>query len=73
MVAWYNPDEKMISLMIFHLTERPNSISKRSPYTTWGYMTHAVSEMYKIEEAAEVVSLYLQDMEKENCWWEQKG
>ena len=70
LVCWYNPNDSVISLMLFHLTDQPNEISQRSPYTTWGYMTYAVSGMYTCEEAANVVSLYLQDMEKENFWWE---
>jgi len=70
LVAWYNPDDSIISFAIMHLTEQPNALSLRSSYTTWGYITHMESMMYTTSEAAEVVSLYLQDMENENYWWE---
>jgi hypothetical protein len=72
LVAWYNDDTSNISLILTHLTDQPNELSKRSPYTTWGYVTWMVSEMKTCQEAAEVVSLYLQDIEKENWWWENK-
>jgi hypothetical protein len=70
LVCWYNPNDSIISLVIFHLTEQPNALSQRSPHSNWGYVTHMVTRMYTIKEAGEVVSLYLQDMEKDNCWWE---
>ena len=69
-IAWYNPNDGIISLMLFHLTDQPNDLSQRSPYTTWGYMTHAASHMHTCKEAADVVSLYLKDLEQENYWWE---
>jgi len=69
-ICWYNGDDGIISLMLFHLTDQPNELSKKSPYTTWGYLTYAVSGMYTCEEAAKVVSLYLQDMENGLYWWE---
>lgn len=69
-IAWYNPDTDIISLMIAHLTDQPNELSRQSPYTTWGYVTHMVSKMTTCKEAAEVVSLYLQDIENDNFWWE---
>ena len=72
LIAWYNDDDGIISLILTHLTDQPNELSKRSPYTTWGYVTWMVSEMHTCEEAASVVSLYMQDMEKENWWWEKK-
>lgn len=71
-IAWYNADDGVISLILTHLTDKPNELSKRSPYTTWGYVTWMVSEMYTCEEAASVVSLYMKDMQKENYWWELK-
>lgn len=70
LIAWYNPEDGIISLMIGHLTDQPNELSKRSPYTTWGYITHVVTGVYTCEEAGNVVSLYLQDMESEKYWWE---
>ena len=70
LICWYNPDDKIISLSLFHLTEQPNEISKKSPYTTWGYVTYLTTNMMSVSEAAEVVSLYLKDIENENAWWE---
>jgi len=70
LIAWYNPDDSVISLMVSHLTDQPNELSRRSPCTTWGYVTHMVTGMYTCEEAGNVVSLYLQDIESDNYWWE---
>lgn len=73
LICWHNPDTSVVSLCLFHLTEQPNELSKRSPYSTWGYATAFVTGMYTLSEASEVVSLYLQDMEKDNFWWEKLG
>lgn len=70
LLAWYNPDDKIISLMLFHLIDQPNAVSLRSPYTTWGYVTHMATGIYNCKEAAEVVGLYLKDIENDNFWWE---
>lgn len=70
-MVWYNPNDEIISLMIFNLTEQPNKLSQNSPYTTWGYITHSETNISSCEEASEVVSLYLQDIENENYWWEE--
>ena len=71
LVAWYNPNDKVISLAIFHLTDQPNELSKRAKLlSTWGYPTHFATQMMTAKEAAEVVSLYLKDMENDSCWWE---
>ena len=70
LIAWYCPNDSIISLIIANLLDQPNELSKKSPYTTWGYVTHTVSEMYNCEEAANVVSLYMKDMENEIFWWE---
>jgi hypothetical protein len=69
-IVWYNPEERLISLIICHGFEQPNDLSKKSPYSHWGYVTHFVTKMYTPKEAAEVVSLYLKDMENDNFWWE---
>ena len=70
LVAWYEVESKSISLMLFHYDEQPNALSKLSPYTTWGYLTRAEEKMMSEAEAAEVVGLYLKDIENENFWWE---
>lgn len=69
-VVWYNEQDKSFNLMLFHLTDQPNELSKRSPYTTWGYPTGMLNTLNSESEAAEVVSLYIQDIEKEDFWWE---
>lgn len=70
LICWYNPNDKIISLSIFHLTDQPNELSKRSPYTTWGYVTFMTTNMMTVQEAAEVVGLYLKDIENDNAFWE---
>lgn len=70
LIAYYNPNDRIISLVLFNLVDQPNELSKQSMYTTWGYVTHAETSMHTCSEAAEVVGLYLQDMEKNNFWWE---
>ena len=72
LIAWYNPNDGIISLLLTHLTDQPNELSRRSPHTAWGYVTYMVSGIYTCNEAADVVSLYVKDIEKENYWWENK-
>lgn len=72
LVAWYNPNSGVFSLLTTHITDQPNELSKRSPHTTWGYVTHIVSGIYTCTEASEVVSLYMKDLESNNAWWEDK-
>jgi len=69
LVCWYNPENEIISLCLFNIYQT-NELSKRTAETTWGFITHAVSEMHTCDEAAEIVGLYLKDMESENYWWE---
>jgi hypothetical protein len=69
-IVWYSPEKKMISLVLFNLTDQPNEISKKAPHSNWGFLTHYISQMYSEKEAAEVVSLYLKDMESGKAWWE---
>ena len=71
LVASYDCNEKTINLVLFNLTEQPNKISKSAPKSTWGYATHFVDKMMTEKEAAEVVGLYLKDIENENFWWEE--
>jgi hypothetical protein len=70
LVAFYNDDQKIAGLMLFHLTDQPNQLSLRAPEAHWGFCTHMVLDMYTLKEAGEVVSLYLKDMETDNAWWE---
>jgi len=70
LISWYNPNSQTISLFLFHNTEKPNEFSQRATPSVWGYPTYFVTNMMTTKEASEVVSLYLQDMEKDNFWWE---
>ena len=70
LLCWHSPNTETTSLSLFHLTDQPNDLSKRSNITQWGYTTHHIPQFQSLPEAAEVVSLFLQDMEKENFWWE---
>lgn len=70
LVCWYNPNDSVISLSLFSLVDQPNELSKRSIYTTWGYVTHMESNMMTVKEAAEVVGLYMKDLESGNYFWE---
>ncbi len=70
LIAWYNDDDGVISLILTHLTDQPNELSKRSPYTTWGYVTGMVTGMHTCKEASDVVSLYMKDLQSEIYWWE---
>lgn len=71
LVAFYNEDQKTSGLMIFHLTDQPNELSKKAPEShTWGFCTHMILNIHTLKEASEVVSLYLIDMETDKFWWE---
>lgn len=70
LIASYDCSKKTISLVLFHLTDQPNQVSRVVPESTWGYTTHFVDKMMTEKEAAEVVGLYLKDIETENFWWE---
>lgn len=69
-ICWFNPNDNIISLSLFNLVEQPNALSRRSPFTTWGFATYMVSNMMTVKEAAEVVGLYMKDIENNNLWWE---
>lgn len=70
LLCWYNADNSTIGLFLFNAFDRPNEMSKKSPESTYGYVTHSVSSIYTEKEAAEVVGLYLKDLENDNIWWE---
>jgi len=69
-IVWYNPSVKTVNFVMFHLTDQPNEISKKSPHSHWGFVTFFVFNISYIKEASEVVSLYMQDLENGNYWWE---
>ena len=72
LVAWYNPNDGNFSLIITHLHDQPNALSKKGHLTKYGYITNLITGMYTCKEAAEVVSLYLTDLQQDNCWWEDR-
>ena len=69
LICWYNPNYGDISVNLFS-NEQPNALSRRTTLSEWGYATKMITNLATPAEAAEVVSLYLQDMEKNNFWWE---
>lgn len=70
LLCYYNAVAQEIQLVLFHLTDQPNKLSQRAPYSNWGYATHLEGRISTEKEAAEVVGLYLKDMENDNAWWE---
>lgn len=70
MLCWYSPTVNEISIAIFSLFKQANDMSRKSPESQWGYMTRYVNHIKTTLEATEVANLYLNDMEKNNCWWE---
>ena len=69
-IMWYNPEKDQINMSLFHQFEQPNAFSRRAKESQWGYMTYFIEEIKTEDEATEIVNLYLEDIEKENCWWE---
>lgn len=70
LLCWYNESTEQANITLFNLSEQPNDLSQHVVESQWGWMTHFVQNIETIPETSEVVSLYLQDMEKENFWWE---
>lgn len=70
LVAYYDPSIKTYVIILFHVSEQPNEVSKKSPYSTWGYATRVSGGIYNAKEAAEVVGFFLKDLLDENYWWE---
>jgi len=70
LICWLNPKNDIISIFLFNLLSQPNDLSRRSNLSQWGWSTHYVSNITTTMEASQVVGLYLQDMEKQNYWWE---
>jgi hypothetical protein len=68
LVCWYNPNNQIISVALFHLTDNIRNISVKNDF--WGFPTYYVTRMHTPTEAANIVSLYLKDMEDGNFWWE---
>ena len=55
-------------MTIFHLTEKPTNMPIVE--STWGFVRLFIDKMLTTKEAAEVVGLYMKDIENENYWWE---
>jgi hypothetical protein len=69
-LAYYNGELKQSGILLFNYEKQPNELSKKSPNTHWGFVTHCVFNMHTLSEVAEVFGLYLKDIENENLWWE---
>ena len=72
LICHYNPSVEDYTITLFCLYPT-NELSKRVSENVWGFATKFITNIYDVHEAAEVVSLYLQDMEKNNFWWEKDG
>lgn len=70
LICWYNPDAGHISVSVFHKYEQPNALSKKSKLSQWGYMTHFIDHIQTAMEATVIVNQFLDDIEKNNHWWE---
>ena len=68
LVATYDKKKKNFQMTIFHLTEKPTNMPIVE--STWGFVRLFVDKMLTTKEAAEVVGLYMKDIENENYWWE---
>lgn len=69
-VSWFDTNDKSFNFGIFHLTEQPNYISKLSGVTEYGYLTYVGAPLIDHIEAADVYSLFLEDLISYNNWWE---
>lgn len=69
LICWLNTDDNIVSIALFHKNEKPNALSHRVLLTKWGYPTYFISNM-TTTEAANIVTLYLKDIQDENFWWE---
>jgi len=69
LLCWINTNDEIISVALFADEQECDEMDQKK-LTEWGYPTHFVSNIIFIEEASQVVSLYLKDMEDKNFWWE---
>lgn len=69
-LTWYNETKKVFSLTIFNYKDQPNIVSKLSVLTSWGYPTYHGEESEDYKEGAEISTLFIEDLLKENFWWE---
>lgn len=72
MVCWGNK-ESNDSDMALHISilvkdVPPEHASVYSKHE-WGYLEHSVGNIGTTQEAAELFSLFLQDIEQDNIWW----
>lgn len=69
-LTWYNQTKKLFSLTIFNYRDQPNIVAKLSTLTNWGYPTYHGEESEDHAEGAEISALFIEDLLKENYWWE---
>lgn len=70
LVSFYSDEWKCYCIILFHVAEQVNELSKSSPYTTWGYYTHGVKGIHSRNELKEVTNMYLKDIIEGRTWWE---
>lgn len=69
-VSWYDKATQDFGFGIFHISDKPNVISKISAYTMWGYLVYTAPPIKDPAEAAEVYDLFLNDLLAGNHWFE---
>jgi hypothetical protein len=69
-VAFYNGEEKQYMLLLFHVCEQPNKVARESIYSSWGYVTAGVNNIYSLDELNKLVKMYCDDILANRCFWE---
>lgn len=69
-VSWYDRYNKSFSFGIFHISDRPNVLSKILEYTQWGYWIYIAPPIEDHVEASQVYDLFLKDLLAGNNWFE---
>jgi len=70
LIASYESESKIISMVIFNSIEQVNDRFKSMKRTKWGFVTYFVDNMVAGSETAQVIGLYIKDIENKNYWWE---
>lgn len=69
MICFHIPSLGTYNIAIFNMLHRPNEISRSVPESSWGFLTWGV-EFDTFEQYDQVKDLYIEDVFKQNLWWE---
>ena len=69
-VTWFDMYTKKFQFALFHISDQPNTPSKASPYSMWGFTTFVSQQIEDPKEMAEVTALFVTDLLAEDFWWE---